>query len=240
MAGDWIKVEVATLDKPEVVRMAELLGVKRDEMIGILFRFWAWLDRSTGNGVVTHTSRFGVDEVMHCAGFSAALESVEWCKFDNEALTLAVPGFDKHNGNPAKTRALGRDRKREYDERKSNAECVTKEEKRRDTTTSLRSVVVREPLTTPTDRHVQLAADNGVSCQAEFEKYGDWLAATGKKHKDPVAGFSMWLRKAGEFRRKDAAKVSVHDRRAEVAAGHFRDTNEPVIRDITADAKRVA
>lgn len=130
MAGDWIKVEVATLDKPEVMRMAELLGVKRDEMVGILFRFWVWLDRSTGNGVVTHASRFGIDEVMHVCGFGAALESVGWCLFDEAALTLTVPGFEKHNGNPAKTRALGRDRKREFDERKSNANTVTREEKR--------------------------------------------------------------------------------------------------------------
>lgn len=136
MAGDWVKVEIATLDKPEVVRMAELLGVKRDEMIGILVRFWAWLDRSTGNGLVTHVSRIGIDDVMHCAGFAAALESVGWAQFDEKAVSMAVPNFDYHNGNPAKTRALGQRRKRRFDERKSN-DVVTQTplpEKRREVT----------------------------------------------------------------------------------------------------------
>ena len=46
MAGDWIKVEHATMDKPEVLRIADLLGVSRREAIGILFDFWVWLDRN--------------------------------------------------------------------------------------------------------------------------------------------------------------------------------------------------
>jgi hypothetical protein len=113
-----------------------LLGVHRDEMVGVLFRFWVWLDRSTSNGVVTHTSRLGIDSVMHCPGFAGALETVGWGKFDDVAVTLTVPNYDKHNGNPAKSRALGKDRKRSFDERKSNANCVTREEKRREETTT--------------------------------------------------------------------------------------------------------
>ena len=34
MAGDWIKFEHASLDKPEVLRIAELLGVERRYAIG--------------------------------------------------------------------------------------------------------------------------------------------------------------------------------------------------------------
>jgi len=136
MAGDWIKVEVATLDKPEVVRMAELLGVKRDEMLGILLRFWAWLDRSTGHGVVTHVSRLGLDDVLHVSGFSAALECVGWGFFDKEAVTLTVPNFDAHNGNPAKTRGLAQKRKRNERSRSCHDESVTREEKRRDISTT--------------------------------------------------------------------------------------------------------
>lgn len=134
MAGDWIKVEVATLDKPEVARMAELLGVKRDEMLGMLLRFWTWLDRHTGNGVVTHMSRLSIDDVMHVVGFGAVLESVGWGVFDDKAVTLTVPNFERHNGKPAKSRALGNKRKAEYDERKRNGNGVTKTslEKRRE------------------------------------------------------------------------------------------------------------
>ena len=134
MAGDWIKVEVATLDKPEVARMAELLGVKRDEMLGILLRFWAWLDRTTCNGVVTHMSRLSIDSVMHVPGFGGALESVRWVKFDDEAVTLTVPNFERHNGKPAKSRALGKVRVETHRQRKCNGTNVTKAlpEKRRE------------------------------------------------------------------------------------------------------------
>lgn len=247
MAGDWIKVEVATIDKPEVIRMAELLGVKRDEMVGILFRFWVWLDRSTGNGVVTHMSRIGVDQVMQCTGFSAALESVGWCEFDESAVTLTVPNFCRHNGTPAKSRALGNERKARYDERKRNATGVTKtylrEEKRREEiTTSLRSVV-KSAINEPTAEHEALAQTLGINCKAEFQKYRDYLAASGKRHKDEAAGFRNWLRKAKEFSKPIPLRPqSIHDKRAATAAAMYgdlvRDINER--HDIPGESERVA
>lgn len=228
MAGDWIKVEVATLDKPEVMRLAELLGIKRDEAIGLLVRFWTWLDRATGNGLVTHTSRKGIDEVMHCSGFAAAFEAVGWGKFNDSAVTLEVVNYSRHNGSPAKTRALGKDRKREHDERKRNADTVTREEKRRVTTTSLRSVVVEQP----TEEHRRIARERGVSADAEFQKYRDWMASTGKRHKDQNAGFRNWL--------KNALVVTggvKQDSRAAAAAQIFGAPNERVI---DGEAERVA
>lgn len=130
MSGDWIKFEHSTLEKPEVALFSEMLGVKVDEGVGILVRFWVWLDRNSRNGLVTLASRSSIDTIMHCPGFSGALEAVGWVVFDDKARSMALQNFDRHNGNPAKTRALGALRASRY----RNGESVTNAlpEKRRE------------------------------------------------------------------------------------------------------------
>ena len=56
--------------------------------------------------------------------------------------------------------------------------------------------LVRVPLTEPTEEHRRIAEEVGVPCLAEFVKYRDWLAASGKRHRDEAAGFRNWLRNA--------------------------------------------
>jgi hypothetical protein len=46
MAGDWIKIERATLHKPEILLAAELLGMKRREAIGLFVEYFGWLDEN--------------------------------------------------------------------------------------------------------------------------------------------------------------------------------------------------
>lgn len=95
------------------------------------------------------------------------------------------------------------------------------------------SVRLREP----GDEHRSLATSLKVDCNAEFQKYRDWLKTNGKRHKDESAGFRNWLRKAAEFKPKETTQ----DRRAEVLAGHFQGVrNEQPVRDITGDSERVA
>ena len=45
MAGDWIKVEHATATKPEVFQMAEEIGASPDEIVGLVVKFWVWVDQ---------------------------------------------------------------------------------------------------------------------------------------------------------------------------------------------------
>jgi hypothetical protein len=40
MAGDWIKIEISTPDKPEVAIIAECLKIDPDAVVGKLFRIW--------------------------------------------------------------------------------------------------------------------------------------------------------------------------------------------------------
>lgn len=199
MAGDWIKVEQATLHKAEVLRMAELLGISRRECIGLLLDFWAWLDNNARTEVVPNLSRLCLDSVLNCPGISAALEVVGWIVWDDKAASARITNYDHHNGASAKTRAYEQKRKQEQRRNLSQdcpAKTGTREEKRRVLDTSLRSVSKRATLNSPSEEHEAIAADRGLSCQTEFQKYRDWQASTGKRHKDEVAGFRNWLRNA--------------------------------------------
>jgi len=142
MAGDWIKVEQATVDKPEVLRLAELMGWHRRQALGLLVEFWCWLDKNLSEecpDFVRHMSRKSLDEVLHVPGFAAALEHVGWAKFDDECAVMHIVNAERHNGNTAKTRAL--DAKRKKEKRRQNVQQMsvsdpdvsgTREEKRRD------------------------------------------------------------------------------------------------------------
>lgn len=104
MAGDWIKVEHVTPDKPEIDEMAEILGVSSVTVLGGLIRVWIWADQQSidGNAVrvtsVTLSKRSGVEH------FAEAMRKVGW--LGGSDMSLTFPNFDRHNGESAKKRAL--------------------------------------------------------------------------------------------------------------------------------------
>jgi hypothetical protein len=116
MAGDWIKVEQATLDKPEVLRTAEMLGMHRREALGLFVEFWIWLDKNLSGSCpdfVRNMSKKSLDEVLHEPGFASCLESIGWAKFDDEKAIITIINAERHNGTTAKSRALDAKRKKE-------------------------------------------------------------------------------------------------------------------------------
>jgi len=153
MAGDWIKVEKASVEKPEVTRAAEMLGVSRREALGTFIDFWVWLDDNLSGSCpdfVRNVSRKSLDEFLHCPGFSATLESIGWGRFDDAAWILYISNADRHNGNPAKSRALDNKRKADTRREMSGSEPDrnrTREEKRREelTTKSKERAVATAP-----------------------------------------------------------------------------------------------
>lgn len=103
MAGDWIKLQHTTPDKPEVVTMAARLGIDQDAVVGKLIRIWIWADQNSLNGnALTVTDAF-LDRVTAHSGFSGALREVGWLSGRQGLLT--IPNFDRHNGQTAKARA---------------------------------------------------------------------------------------------------------------------------------------
>src|ERR1700752_1538182 len=107
MAGDWIKVEMSTLDKPEVLRLAHMLGVSRAHILGCLLTTWCWFDRNSVDGRVNGAVPDDIDTLVGLPGFAFALCFVRW--FDISDLGedwISMSNFDRHNGESAKKRAL--------------------------------------------------------------------------------------------------------------------------------------
>ncbi|MFC4727129.1 hypothetical protein [Coralloluteibacterium thermophilus] len=112
MAGDWIKFDVTTPDKPEVVAIAADLGIDQDAVVGKLLRIWIWADQNSvaGNGLSV-TSAF-LDRLAFCPGFAGAMRKIGWLAGDDGALSF--PNFERHNGKTAKNRAVSNRRVAEH------------------------------------------------------------------------------------------------------------------------------
>lgn len=108
MAGDWIKLENVTPDKPEVLAMAEILGIDQDAVLGKLVRLWIWADEQTFSGYATRdgvsVTKTFIDRCTCVTGFAHAMQTVGWLVTLESG--LAFPNFDRHNGKTAKARAL--------------------------------------------------------------------------------------------------------------------------------------
>lgn len=134
MAGDWIKIEKATPRKPEVLSIAETLGINPDEAFGLCFRFWSWCDDHLTEGNARSVTKTSLDALLNRSGFSDALLKAGWLQARTGS--LVIPNFDRHISQTAKKRALTSQRVAAHKAKKGNAESVTealpKEEKRRD------------------------------------------------------------------------------------------------------------
>jgi len=104
MAGDWLKIETATPDKPEVYQVAAALGIDPDAAFGKLFRAWIWFDQNTEDGNAPIVTKMIIDRVTGIPGFSDAMISIGWLIDEGE--TIHLPNFDRHNGKTAKKRAV--------------------------------------------------------------------------------------------------------------------------------------
>lgn len=138
MAGDWIKIQKDTPDKPEVLAIATRLNLDSDAVVGKMVRIWSWFDTHTVDGNASSVTFSFVDRLTGVTGFAEQLALVGWLEQNGHDLTL--PNFDYHNGKTAKTRALGKNRIEKHRSNvESNDASVTKalpekrrEEKKRD------------------------------------------------------------------------------------------------------------
>lgn len=122
MAGDWIKLEHSTPDKPEVVKLAAALGLDQDAVVGKLVRLWIWADQQSVSGNALTVTNMFIDRITFCNGFAVGLVKVGWLS-GREGL-LTIPNFDRHNGQTAKNRAITNRRVATH-RAKGNYETVT-------------------------------------------------------------------------------------------------------------------
>lgn len=104
MAGDWIKFELTTLDKPEVCQIADLANIDPDAVVGKLMRVWGWFDQQTEKGNAPSVSKKLLDRLVGVTGFCEHMKSVSWM-IEAEGV-ISLPHFDRHNGKTAKNRLL--------------------------------------------------------------------------------------------------------------------------------------
>lgn len=123
MAGDWLKVEHATLDKPEIFQMAEELNMDSELVFAKLVRVWIWFDQHSTDGNAPVTLRALLDRKAGVTDFAKAMQEVGWLEeieVDGKKM-LHLPNFDRHVGQSAKKRALTSRRQSKFKEKKHNS-----------------------------------------------------------------------------------------------------------------------
>lgn len=208
MAGDWIKFEVSTPDKPEVWQIAEALELDPDAVVGKLLRVWCWFDTQTENGNAPSVTKKLLDREVGVTGFCDCMVSVGWM-IENDGIYL--PNFDRHNGQSGKSRALGA--KRQAARRKSlgaeSRKCtdkVTQEplpEKRRDreeVENRDKDIVKRKRFEPPQINEAESFFAENESTQSEAQKFIDFYESKGwlvgkSKMKDWEAAARNWIRR---------------------------------------------
>jgi 5-methylcytosine-specific restriction endonuclease McrA len=116
MAGDWIKLEHTTPDKPEVVSMAARLKIDQDAVVGKLVRIWIWADQNSVSGADVRVTSAFIDRLAQKKGFADAMKNEGW--LSGEDGNLSFTGFGRHNGQTAKARAETNRRVAEHRQRK--------------------------------------------------------------------------------------------------------------------------
>lgn len=143
MAGDFVMVQFATPRKPEVLRIATILDVEPIHAFGLCIAAWMWFDEQTEDGRALGATVDMLDAVVCRAGFSNALRDVGWLEVRDGS--LSIPNFDRLMGESAKKRAKNTVRQQRSrrnatvtkTSREKRDKSATKEEKRRDVTTTV-------------------------------------------------------------------------------------------------------
>lgn len=134
MAGDWIKFESSTPDKPEVWEIANSLNIDPDAVIGKLLRIWIWYDQQTENGNAPSVTKLLLDRLVGVNNFCNCVIKCGWMS-ESDGM-LVITNFERHNGKTAKNRALSAKRQAQFRDKNSNDKvtinALPREEKRRD------------------------------------------------------------------------------------------------------------
>lgn len=145
MAGDWIKMREDLHEDPAVLWMAQQLDTRAEMVVGYCHRFWGLVSRQTCDGCLKGPTLLSLGTVLGLPGFPELLVEAGWLEYDDSDPNMPVvtiPKFEVHLSESAKKRALAAQRKqkeraekeareREEMSRKSCDKNVTREEKRR-------------------------------------------------------------------------------------------------------------
>ena len=251
MAGDWVKFEHTTPDKPEVWQIAELLGIDGDAVVGKLLRIWVWADQQTTDGNARSVTFALLDRISGVTGFAEAMAAVGWLV--KEGGKVRFINFDRHNGKTAKTRALSA--KRVEAHRASNDsvtpaalqqryKSVTREEKRREEVDSS-NTETQEPQGTAKPARVCFRKPNaqdvaeyatGICANVDPQEFIDHYTSNGwKVGKAPMKDWKAAVRNWAKRDLNGKAKTD-----AAVRAGFTRQAQQDAQWDAFREFERLA
>jgi hypothetical protein len=223
----------------------------RDVTMCALLRVWCAVNShckvSGSDAICSPMNLSDLDEIAGFDNFGEALAIVGWVVCDDLSDSLIFPNFIEYNEpailrkKPAKSNA---ERQAEYRQRNAEKKSVTKsnesnarEEKRRDISTSLRSVdkpkQKRRTKTqlpddfTPCETAIQTLKAAGISVQTELDKFRDHAKANGKLQLDWHATFRTWARNAVDWAKPKQAPpqraMTAVERQIDMANAMFGD-----------------
>jgi DNA replication protein DnaT len=110
MAGLWIEWEKGLVRKPEVLRMARSMGCTPQHVAGCCMLVWEWAEDVTENGIIEGVTAEDVSFAAGVDGIGEAMTEAGWIIETGDA--VALPNWERHNGEPSKRRAADAMRKR--------------------------------------------------------------------------------------------------------------------------------
>lgn len=119
MAGEWIAVDLALDQKPEVQELIDTTGQPVEVVVYRLLQLWGWASMHCADG----TARMTIPRLVRTCGgddaFWRAVAAVGWLEIDETAATVAVPGWDRRFSQAAKSRLQHRHRAAAQEESRS-------------------------------------------------------------------------------------------------------------------------
>jgi hypothetical protein len=207
VAGDWIKVRTDLHDDPAVLVLAADLDTDTDRVVGLLIRFWGWVDRQLRSGDAPVTL-LCVDRVTGCDGLAKLLVKVGWLFETDDG--IHVPNFERHFTQTAKKRALTQKRMRDFRLRSGDASVTHQsapEKRRDDEEEEMRISAAKSPPMTAKNRRRS-------SPRMEWASWVSWWNALADKEGLPGIRDSL----TDSRKRKLKARMTEHgDFRAELA-----------------------
>ena len=104
MAGHWIEWEKGLVRKPEVLRIARAMGCTPQHAAACCMMVWEWAEDVTENGMISGVTAADVSFAAGVDGIGEAMVETGWLLETDDGVVL--PNWDRHNGAPAKRRAL--------------------------------------------------------------------------------------------------------------------------------------
>jgi hypothetical protein len=184
VAGDWIKLQHVTPDKPEVYQIAGQLKITAEQVIGHLVRVWIWVDQQSRDGHALSVTNVTLDAIARRGGFASAMHEVGW--LTGVSGNLSFPNFERHNGQSAKKRALAGMRQARHRNSNRHAVGVTEAspEKRREE-------VKKQPSGCTVDfwkDGIELLVDQGLTQERARSLIGRWAGRDEAQLKGVLAG----------------------------------------------------